>query len=209
MKQPNRPFRSLAFAAVAAFSTLAAVPAASAADVVGKITFDDLPTPEFQVNTKNKPTKPKDWLEVEAELNLQPKTPEQKKSGFIDSVTVKWYVGMKSVEGGATGIKLMKEITYLNVPCTEATYVSAYLPPTTVKRLTGQEKAGKQNVDAVGIEVLIGGEKVGAQSVKAKVDWWTSPKLSDMSTKYPLLNKDETPFSQLWYDRYPEIQKKS
>jgi hypothetical protein len=54
------------------------------------------------------------------------------------------------------------------------------------------------------------GEKVGvAVAGKGKEGWWTNSKLSDQSTKYPLLNKDETPFSNLWYDRYPEIQKKN
>ncbi|MDB6078368.1 MAG: hypothetical protein JWO82_2115, partial [Akkermansiaceae bacterium] len=44
-------------------------------------------------------------------------------------------------------------------------------------------------------------------TTKLKPGWWTSPNLSDQSTKFPLLNKDETPFSVLWFDRYPEIQK--
>jgi len=38
--------------------------------------------------------------------------------------------------------------------------------------------------------------------------WWTiqSPSIVE-TTYYPLLNKDETPFSVYWYDRYPEIMK--
>ena len=38
--------------------------------------------------------------------------------------------------------------------------------------------------------------------------WWTIQSPSIVETNYyPLLNKDQTPFSVYWYDRYPEIMK--
>ena len=39
-------------------------------------------------------------------------------------------------------------------------------------------------------------------------EWWTIQSPSIVETSYyPLLNKDETPFSVFWYDRYPEIMR--
>ena len=41
-----------------------------------------------------------------------------------------------------------------------------------------------------------------------KEGWWNAGSLSDQSSKFPLLNKHETPFKMLWWDRYAEIEEK-
>ena len=192
-------------ASAAAFALLA--PAAIAQEIkadVSKPVFDDLPSPDVK-SGKEKTFKPKDWLEVEAGLKLAG-TPEQKKVGYINTVTVKWYVGLKNPDGKGA-IKLVKTINHINVPVDEEVFTSVYISPATIKRLTGKDKANKGAVEAVGIEVLVDGVKVGQAAEKAKELWWNAPALSDQSEKFPLLNKTETPFAMLWYDRYAEIQK--
>lgn len=173
---------------------------------VGKLEFDAIPSPEIQ-SGKAKSFKPKDWLEVEAEITIPASNAEQKKAGFIDSVTVKWYVAVKNREGKGT-IKLSKDIVHVNVPVDEPVYSSVYISPNTLKRLTGQDRAGKMAVEVVGLEVLVNGVKVGEGTSKMKEGWWNSSALSDQSTKFPLLNKNETPFKMLWWDRYAEIEEK-
>jgi len=59
----------------------------------------------------------------------------------------------------------------------------------------------------LGVEVLVNGEKVGQAAEKKPDKWWEAGSLSDQSDKFPLLNKNETPFAMLWWDRYAEIQK--
>jgi hypothetical protein len=104
-------------------------------------------------------------------------------------------------------IKLSKTINHINVPVDEEIFSSVYMSPANLKRLTGKDKAGKSAVKAVGIEVLVDGVKVGQGTVKEREGWWNAGSLSDQSDKFPLLNKDETPFAMLWWDRYAEIQK--
>jgi len=172
---------------------------------VGNLVFDDIQSPE--VNTgKSKSFKPKTWLEVEAGIKIPAMNADQKKSGFIDQVTVKWYVAFKNPEGKSF-IKLSKTINHINVPVDEEIFSSVYMSPSTLKRITGKDKAGKGDVEAVGVEVLVNGEKVGIAAQKKPEKWWESGSLSDQSDKFPLLNKDETPFAMLWWDRYAEIQK--
>jgi hypothetical protein len=54
--------------------------------------------------------------------------------------------------------------------------------------------------------VLINGEKVAQESSKGQAGWWNtaSDKISRSDT-VPLLNKAETPFASMWWDRYAEI----
>lgn len=175
-----------------------------AAKVLGeKPSFDDLPSPEFS-GGKQKAFKPKDWLEVETKLkiSLSPEPP----SKTCEKLTVKWYIAVKNPEKSGTFLLLTKDIDHVNAPLDEEIYCSVYLSPASIKRLTGSDKGGKNAVEYVGYEVLINGEKVASETSKGKVGWWTSAsdKISRSDT-VPLLNKSETPFSTMWWDRYAEV----
>lgn len=173
---------------------------------VGKIDFDSLPSPE--VNTgKSKSWKPKDWLEFEVGVKLPAFNQEQKDAGFVDRITVKWSVALKNPDGKGF-ILLTKDINHINVPIDEEVYSSVYLSPNTLKRVTGSDTAGKTSVDRVAVEVLVNGRTVAAESSKGKPDWVTAGSLSNQSGRFPLLNKTETPFAMLWWDRYAEIEEK-
>ena len=209
MKHRFATIRRSALASVAASAAVLSLLTASA-NAQGKgevttVTFDNIPSPEVS-SGKAKNFKPKDWLEVEAGIKIPAANAEQKKAGFINQVTVKWYVAMKNPEGKGV-IKLAKTINHINVPIDEEIFSSVYMSPSALKRLTGSDKASKGAVEAVGIEVLVDGEKVAQKAEKQKENWWNAGSLSDQSDKFPLLNKDETPFAMLWYDRYAEIQK--
>ena len=146
--------------------------------------------------------KPKHWLEVEAKVKVdvrpEPKVP------FIDRVTVKWYIAVENPEGRGF-LLLTKDVNHVNVPTDEDFYVSCYLSPSTIKRLTGKDRAGKSSVDTVGLEVLWNGVKIGEATSKRDEGWWNAASLS-RTDKYPLLNKNETPFKMFWWDRYAEIE---
>lgn len=168
-----------------------------------KPTFDDLSSPDFNVG-KTKKFSPKDWLEIEASFKLQmaPEPP----SKTAERVMVKWYVSVEHPDKKGAYLLLTKDITHVNVPLNEEIFSSVYLSPASIKRVTGKERAGKSVVYLVGYEVLINGEKVAEESNKGKPGWWNtaSDKISRSDT-VPLLNKMETPFASMWWDRYAEI----
>jgi hypothetical protein len=160
---------------------------------VSKPEFDDIQSPNFSVS-KSKDFKPKEWLEIEASFKVMmaPEPP----SKTAERVTVKWYVAVEHPEKKGGYLLLTKEITHVNVPLNEDIFSSVYLSPASIKRLTGGDRAGKNVVYLVGYEILIDGEKVNFKSSKGDAAWWNS---------VPLLNKMETPFANLWWDRYAEI----
>lgn len=168
-----------------------------------KPTFDDLSSPNFS-GGKQKDFKPKDWLEIEASFKLQmaPEPP----SKTAERVMVKWYIAVEHPEKAGAFLLLTKEITHVNVPLNEDIFSSVYLSPASIKRLTGKDRAAKSIVNLVGYEVLVNGEKVAQETSSSKVGWWntTSDKISRSET-VPLLNKSETPFAHMWWDRYAEI----
>lgn len=171
-----------------------------------KPTFDDLPSPEFS-GGKQKQFKPKDWLEIESKIKVElaPEPP----SKTCEKVTVKWYVAVKNPDKAGTYFLLTKEIEHVNVPTNEDIYCSVYLSPASVKRLTGLDRGGKNAVELVGYEVIVNGENKAAESNKNKPGWWnaSSDKIS-RTDSVPLLNKMETPFANMWWDRYAEVKPK-
>jgi hypothetical protein len=169
-----------------------------------KPTFDDIPSPDFNVS-KSKKFQPKDWLEIEASFKVQ-MSPEPS-SKTAERVMVKWYIAVEHPEKKGAYLLLTKDITHVNVPLNEEIFSSVYLSPASIKRLTGRDRAGKSSVNLVGYEVLVNGEKVAQEtSGSSKAGWWntTSDKISRSDT-VPLLNKMETPFANMWWDRYAEI----
>ena len=176
-----------------------------ASKVVGeKPMFDDLPSPTFSGGSKDKSFKPKDWLEIETKLkiSLSPEPP----SKTLERLVVKWYIAVKNPETSGSMWLLTKEITHVNVPLEEEIYSSVYLSPGSIKRLTGSDKGGKGAVEYVGYEVLVNGEKKAEATNKGPDGWWAkaSAKIS-RSEAVPLLSKNETPFSNMWWDRYAEV----
>ncbi len=203
MKTSSRPAFIFALPAIALLFSL--VPAhGQASKVVGqKPAFEDIESPQFS-GGKQKAFKPGDWLEIEAELqiDLAPEPP----SKTCDKITVKWYVAVKNPDKQGTFLLLSKDIEHVNVPTGEKIVCSVYLSPASIRRLTGSAKAGKNSVEYVGYEVLVNGEKKMEETNKGKAGWWNtgSDKIS-RSEAVPLLSKAQTPFKDMWWDRYAEL----
>lgn len=170
----------------------------------GDPVFEDLPSPEFSGGVQ-KSFKQKDWVEIEMPLTVQ-MAPEPR-SETADSILVKWYVMVKNTEKSGTFHLLTKDVTHVNIPLKEEIFVSLYLSPASIKRLTGSDRGGKNTVEAVGFEVLVNGQLQTSGTTKFAEGWWnaSSDKIS-RNDSVPLLNKMETPFANHWWDRYAEIQ---
>ena len=167
--------------------------------------FDDFPSPEFSGGQK-KNFKAKEWLEIEASIKVQMSPIPPSKT--IDRILVKWYVAVENPDKKNTYLLLTKDITHVNIPLGEEVFSSVYLSPASVRRLSGSDRAGKSLVYLVGYEVLVNGEKVAQETSKEKVGWWNSAsdKIS-RSESVPLLDKSESAFAHMWWDRYAEILK--
>ena len=171
--------------------------------VAEKPVFEDLPSPDFS-GGKQKAFKPGDWLEIEAKLkvSLSPEPP----SKTCEKLTVKWYIAVKNPDKPGTFLLLTKTVEHVNIPLDQEIFCSSYLSPASIKRLTGSAKGGKQAVEFVGYEVLVNGEKKVEETYKGKAGWWNtaSDKIS-RTESVPLLTKAETPFANMWWDRYAEV----
>jgi len=165
--------------------------------------FDDLDSPD--IGGSEKTFKPKDWLEAEVKFKIEASNPKEE---FVSSVTVRWFVAVENRDGKGF-LLLKKEVNHVNVPVGEDIYASVYLSPNSILRLTGRDRAGKSILSHVGGEILVNGtvpvDETGYFTSKDKPGWWTKAGLTAFD-KVELLNKSETPFESLWWDRYAEIK---
>ena len=171
---------------------------------VDKPEFDDILSPQFGGNTDEKRFDPKDWLEAEVKIKVEAK-PEPK-DGYLDSLSIRWFVAVEDPAGKGYFL-LEKEVNYVNIPVDEDFFASVYLSPSTIKRLTGGERAGSNSVWGVAGEVSYNGSRVAEFSSKSTKEWWRSSKLS-RTDKFPLMSKNETPFKSLWWDRYVQEEER-
>lgn len=164
--------------------------------------FTELQSPEIQDgNAKN--FKPKDWLEVEVKIEVD-KLRTEPEDKYLDQIKVNWHVVVKGQDRKA--YKISKTVTHVNIPTDEEVYVSIYLSPNTLKRITGNARASKNDLEAVGGEIELNGAMVGFFTFGEKNGWWREPlKNVEATSKFPLLDKTQTPFAPLWYDRYAEV----
>jgi len=155
----------------------------------------------------SKSFKPKDWLEIETKFRIQKVTPKPR-DGYVDSVEVQWHVVVKGQD--KKNYLLRKTVRHVNIPVGDDVYVSVYLSPSTLRRITGNDGASKNDLEAVGGEILLNGQMVGHFSQGKKSGWWRKDLGSVSPTeKFPLLNKNETPFKLFWHDRYAEIDEQN
>ncbi|MEO0017570.1 MAG: hypothetical protein RLZZ522_853 [Verrucomicrobiota bacterium] len=193
--------KSALFAATAAILALFPCAAFAATKVeVDKPKPVDLPSPQF-AGVKGESWTPKDWLKIETRLKVA-MIPEPK-SKTCDTLTVKWHVAMDNPEKSGTYLKFTREVQHVNVPLGEDVYVCVFLSPASIRRLTGSDRAGKNSVKFIGVEVVTEGQTADAAEGKDK--WWTmvSKSMSE-SAVVPLQSKAETPFAAAWWDRYAE-----
>jgi len=164
-----------------------------------------LRSPDFAGSDINaKPFKGKNWLDIECRFRV--KTGRGVTEKYIDGLTFKFYVAVQNSTGKGYFL-LSKDVEYINVALDKELYASVYLSPSAVERLTGSDNVNPSVVDVVGVEVTYEGRVVAQTTTKLQEGWWKaqSPNLVP-NDKFPLLNKNETPFASLWWDRFAEIR---
>lgn len=180
---------ALALAAALAFtvSLRAQAPVGGKDIKLGKIQPAVVKTPEFQLTGgHNKRYKLGDWLELEIEYDTA--------ADEIDELTFAYtaLIDKQLVVG---------QVTYVNIPKGRSHYGVMYISPRSLEKLSGGRPLTPSSIENVWVTVQRQGQTLAATSLKAGA----IPNAKQIPGL--VLNKEETPFAPLYYDRYEAIKK--
>jgi len=161
--------------------------------------------PDTGSDLANKSFRQKDWAEFELKFKIESK---DKNKEFADRVVVQWRVAYEDPNQKGKFLLLEREVVHVNVPIGEDVYTSVYLSPNTIKKITGGEDVSSADYPQVGGVISVEGQqpvdsKKGFFSSKNQKVWWNN---IQSNNKIQLLKKSETPFQNLWYSRYAELE---
>lgn len=163
-------------------------------------------TPEYQVaGPRDKPNNPRDWVEIEAVIEVQTTDP----SGYIPTLEARWFAVVHD-KFSKKPVRLLGSTTfkYINT-ADKKIFLSAYIEPDTLSRLTGKTKGGENDIEGYALTLsgpgLATEGKFGAGLAKATAEedekWWITWKHESLEDH--IVPKSRTPFAPLWTDRYP------
>jgi hypothetical protein len=158
---------------------------------VDKVTPTFVQTPDYQIPSAphQEPNPVGKWLEVEVQFEVPQDT---------DEMTVKYYVVVN-------GKLLAGEVSHVNVPKGRELYSVMYVSPQSLTTLLAGKPATATSIADVEVQLVIKGQVVADGASKPgqfAPEWWT--KMQQITGL--LLNKNETPFGPLYWDRYPQIK---
>ena len=164
----------------------AQVPIGPGAIKLGKVKPEIVKTPDFTIKSgPEKRSKIGEWLEIEVEFET--------KAEEIDEITLKYTIMFEN--------KLLDgEVTHVNIPKGREHYSVMYISPRTLEKLTGGKTVTASNVQNVWVTATKQGQTLDLAAVK-NVAIPNLPHLPGM-----VLNKMETPFAPLYFDRYEAIR---
>jgi hypothetical protein len=163
------------------------------------------PTGNFQIKsiTKNLITSPQytytgaqqytanqrdNWLEIEVVFASS--------AEFSDDVTFKYYVAINNKV-------LTGEVTHSNIAAGSENRSVMYVPPKVLIRFNNGRPVTTASIQNIAVQIAQqGAVKDEASLTRAAGKWYTTlPQVPGL-----LLNKDETPFAPLYWDRYEQIK---
>lgn len=146
-------------------------------------------TPEYQVSpSAANRTRSKEWLEVEVQFRAEPE--------FTDELTFKYYILLLDK-------LLVGEVTHINIPQARELYSVMYVPPRNIERILEGRPLTAATIKDVGVQILNRGALVAEKSFKSnQMQWWqTMQQVPGM-----VVNKNDSPFAPLNWDRYEAIK---
>ena len=176
---------------VAGFAALtvsanAQVPVGPGSIKLGKVEISAPSTPEYQITGgQNKRYKLGKWIEIEIKFETIPEE--------IDELTFKFtaLIENKLLDG---------EVTYVNINKGNEHYAVMYVSPKSIEKLTGGKVLSPASIGNVWVDVNKQGQTLAKEAYKTG-NQPNLPRVTGM-----LLNKTQTPFAPLFYDRYEEIR---
>jgi len=157
---------------------------------ITKITKSLVSTPQFAyTGAPSYPTNQRDrWLEVEVEFAAAPE--------LTDELTFKYYILFN-------GNLLTGEVTHVNIPAGRENRSVMYIPPRALVRVANNRPIAENSCQNVAVQIVQQGTvKAEASLNRAPPQWFAAlPQVSGF-----VLNKDQTPFAPIYWDRYQQIK---
>ena len=163
-------------------------------------------TPQFQVSgPRDKATRPRYWIEIEAEIEVETTDP----SGFIPELKAQWFAVIRD-KHSKKPVRLLGQATFKNVRTADKKiFVSAYIEPDTLERLTGSSRPNENDIEGYALSIsgagIVTEGRYGEGLTKATAEegakWWIDWKNQNLDGL--IIPKSQTPFAALWTDRYP------
>jgi hypothetical protein len=157
---------------------------------ITKITRDLIATPQFAYGGAEQypAAESNRWLQVEVEFAATP--------ALTDQLTVKYFILFN-------GNLFTGEVTHVNVPAGRERRSVIYMTPRTLVRYGGNRPITVNSVPNVAVQIVQqGAVKDELSFARAQPQWYAAlPPISGL-----LLNKNETPFAPLYWDRYEQIK---
>jgi hypothetical protein len=153
---------------------------------LGKIEPAGVKTPEYQITGgPQKRSKIGTWLEVEVEFET--------KVEEVDELTFNYMVQIE-------GKLLVGNVTHVNIPGGKDHFSVVYISPRSLEKLVGNKPLTGASIQNVWVTVTRQGQNLAAAAMKPG----NPPNLPQ--TTGMILNKSETPFAPLFYDRYEAVK---
>lgn len=153
---------------------------------IDKIAPAVVKTPEYQIASGGqKRFENKDWLEVEVAFSTA--------ADLIDELTFKYYIGF-------AGTLLVGEVTHVSIPKGKGHFSVVYVAPRTMSRLLEGKTLTSAAIQNVWVQISRQGQILAQDSMRKEA----LPNLPQVTGF--VLNKNETPFFPLYWDRYEAIK---
>jgi len=129
------------------------------------------------------------WIEVEVNF--------ESNVDWTDELSFKYYILL--ADSCLTG-----EVTHVDIPRGRDLYSVVYIAPRTIARILNGKPLTSMDIQDVGVQIVKQGQVLDTKSFKTQGDtqWWQN--LQQVTGK--VLNKDQTPFGPLIWDRYEQIK---
>lgn len=137
---------------------------------------------QFQANQREQ------WLEVEVEFTAAPE--------FTDELTFKYFVLFN-------GKLLTGEVSHSSVAAGKTNHSVMYVSPRALARLMGNRPIQPTAIQNIAVQIAQqGAVKDELSLTRAQPQWYSAmPQVPGL-----MLNKNETPFAPLYWDRYEQIK---
>ena len=156
---------------------------------VRKVSRDLVTTPDYTYSGGEQLRSPRErWGRVEVQFSAAP--------AYTEELTFRYYILI-------AGKVLTGEVTHVNILGGRELYSVLYVPPHALSYLLQNRAPTTNAIENVAVQIIQKGE-VRDQFMmgRARPDWFTTmPTLAGF-----LLNKNETPFAPLFWDRYEQIK---
>ncbi len=151
--------------------------------------FVATPEYEFQGDRKRTPARPGKWLEVEVEFSSA--------ADFREELTFTYYILFNKK-------LLVGEVTHINIPSGKSLFSVMYVSPRSIERIMEGKAVTANSIENIGIEVTSQGRLEASKSFieRMRGEWWKTFE----QVRGVVVNKNETPFAPLYWDRYEAIR---